>query len=294
MMPGSIQYDKTERDRALFHDSRKSHDETLNTRRTLCYRSSVTILFGLGDPMTILRTAALAAAAAIVGFSANAATVLETFRVNSHFEANDASETPEHSLWFSGSDNPDGTVGPKGNHFLFENASPGFGLFTIFDDNTATVTGNLANAAGQTFAMTLNLIGSTNPGTHKVVGSADPNTWDYYVIDTADGNESTLTYVGDNIGPDDGDLDNFEITLRGAPLEVQVGIGANDKNELLFGLSTWIYLTETTCDGINDRCTRYSGDINVLLEPIPLPPSMALMVAGLGGIGLMARRRRKS
>lgn len=232
------------------------------------------------------RFASVLAAALLLAGTASAATVTSSYSVNSH-----ASSAP-HSVWFSGG-NPAGATGPGQNRFLFENSTLGEGSLVQFDDATARMTGEVANAAGQTYRLDLYLEETADPGAYKPGDPAslgiDVSTWTFYSISSSI--MSTLTYLGA-----DG-LDSFRLSEKAPHLAVQFGVGANDKNWDKLGLSTWLYFDEISCDGAlghSDACdTRYSGDINVLLAEAPLPASVLLMLAGLGGLGI-ARHRRKA
>ena len=247
--------------------------------------------------MTRFRFAVALAASLLCAGAAHAATMTNQFQAFSHFENNDPNMVPEHSVWFAGGNSPHNA---GGNHFLFENGSPGFGLFTTFDDATATLTGEVVNGAGTSYTLSLFLEevadpGAYKPGPQKIIDEGiDTNSWTFYKIrDGASDPMSTLIYNGAA-----GNIDSFEIKQRGMPLQVQVGVGANDKNWNLFGLSTWIKFHEISCNGAYghvDACGKtYDGDINILLAPVPLPASLSFALLGLGGLGLAARRRRRA
>lgn len=235
-----------------------------------------------------IRSLLLAVVTAIAAFgsAASATPVAANYDAFSHLEGNPLA--PEHSLWFSGNNNPAGTTGDKRNHFLFENSADGKGLFSV-SGMAASLTGIVRNAAGQGFEIMLNLIEATDPGVYKGANLGDESSWTFYRLDPH--NSSMLNSLTAGIA-------SFDISLRGEvngmPLAAQFGVGANDKNAGLLGFSTWVSLTEKNC-GPLAQCESYDGDINILLETaaVPVPASIALLPTALGLFGFFGWRRRK-
>lgn len=223
--------------------------------------------------------AAATVAISIIGSAATAASV--SYTATSHLEGGDSH--PEHSVWFG--DGPSGAMGSERNHFLFENSDAGSGLFTI-NGATAQLSGIVKNAAGQGFEILMNFISVPDPLTYKGAGLGDPGDWLFFGLDES--KDNTLISL-------DNTLNSFDISLRG-PYAVQFGLGANDKNAGLLGLSTWIWLDERNCN--SNECERRHGDVNILLEKpgiVPVPASIALMPVAIGLMGIIGlRRRRKS
>ncbi len=237
-----------------------------------------------------MRSAAFVAAT-IVGLVAAPVSAATTYDATSHFE----NGSPEHSVWFSGNSNPNGSTGPKGNHFLFENSAAGVGNFTV-TGNTASLTGIVKNAFGDAFQVMLNFVQVGDPGAYKQVAGSSRADWTFY--DLTSGMLNSLTPG----------IKSFDLALRGGetinnqfvPYKVQVGTGANDKDPFLYGLSTWFTATEKNC---MYYCERYNGDFNLVLKPgggtgvVPLPASLLLLPAALGMLGAaggITRRRRRS
>lgn len=217
------------------------------------------------------------AAVAFACLAASAVTVsAATYDAFSHLEGNPLA--PEHSVWFGSG--PSGATGSEPNHFLFENSAAGKGSFVV-NGTTATLSGTVRNAAGEGFDMTVHLVETSDPGTYKNPFGEDTNTWTFYDFDPQ--KTSILTSLSAN-------LKSYVMSLRGAPLAVQFGIGANDKNAGLLGLSTWVNFTEANCQY---RCETREGDINILLAPVPLPATVMLMPVALGMMGAIGRRRRR-
>ena len=99
---------------------------------------------------------------------------------------------------------------------------------------------------------------------------------------------------------------NIDVSLmRGVNDEfaVQVGsgitpttTGANNKNPN-FGAAFWFQSEVVSADcaacdqSTFGRIHNKQGDININLEPVPLPASGLLIIAGLGALGVMRRRQ---
>ena len=222
------------------------------------------------------------AAAAVTLMLAAGSAAASTYKAFSHYEGGQ----PEHSVWFSGNSNPSGSSGSKPNHFTFENALPGHGIFAV-NGNEATLTGNVRNAAGEGFFVEVYMSEVADPGTYKDAPgyAGDRSDWRFFELDVTKPSMMTALAGSEALG-------SYDISLRGDPLKVQFGIGANDKDATLLGLSTWIDFTEKPQSCAQTECRSYAGDINIVLSQVPVPAAMPLLLAGLGGMAFVGRRRR--
>ncbi|MEM1427410.1 MAG: PEP-CTERM sorting domain-containing protein, partial [Cyanobacteria bacterium P01_H01_bin.130] len=92
---------------------------------------------------------------------------------------------------------------------------------------------------------------------------------------------------------------SLQLRQKSTNLAIQVGEGANDKNTDL-GLSSWFYADGTVVYDKNDDGTaeEYSirnsyGDINVKIDPKPVPEPMSLLGLGAAGLGMVTLKRKK-
>ena len=75
----------------------------------------------------------------------------------------------------------------------------------------------------------------------------------------------------------------------------QFGYGANWV-DLNFGYSNWFYWTVSDAEKTQYGLKNLSGhgDVNVNMSPVPLPAAGWLLLAGVGALGAMRHRRRRS
>lgn len=198
----------------------------------------------------------------------------------------------DHSIWIS-----TGLGAGIGKDFDFDPA----GAFTLYDDGTAKLKGQIVSqdnaAAG--FDLVFNYDNEFdwgNPIFKSENGSAA--TAETFYRNLTDG---TLTGTGVLAGL------NLSVSRKPAdgPYATQIGpsdgnnIGANNKNKN-FGMATWFTITllESDCGAIcNGNSTIANlngkqGDVNIDLEPVPVPATGLLLVGGLAALSGLRRRKR--
>jgi len=246
---------------------------------------------------SILHTALLAGAVAIVGAAANAAPILlESFDATSaNNDATYGNNNGGHSVHLPG------VTG--GSDFDF--STPG--LFSIFNDGTATLTGtivsdSLGSAQSYDVNVSFDVSSEGSGGPKKELKSAaysptgggiDTDDWRYFSMTSG-----TLT----NLDP----TSTVTYYLFEAPKNdkhpFQIGFGASGKN-LLFGGSGWFYRTtdaNVDCGAAGVSCSK--GDFNLDLSAntippapvVPVPAAGLLLPVGLGALAFASRRRKKA
>lgn len=243
------------------------------------------------------------AAIALAISSAHAATLTTSYSVTSAVGSGN-----DHSLWIR-----NGLGGGIGSDFDFKPA----GLFSLFDDGTATLTGTVVsqNDMNSGFKLSFNY----------------DNTYPFEGGPQFKSENGSAAVVGQTIYRDleSGTLSGFGV-LEGlnlavsrrpanGPYATQIGpsngknIGANNKNKN-FGMAHWLTLQiiypepDKNSDNVQrlfsdeyeyrcEICERYAhlngrqADINVDLNPVPLPAPVLLMLSGLAGLFGFSRRK---
>ncbi len=207
--------------------------------------------------------------------TASAKTIVEAYDVSSY-------SMNHHSLYMNGL------------NYHFQSGAQ----FVRYSDGTGSLTGTATNAENNGYKVSLSFAGFRNWTQQKAAnlgakgaGLGDVTTWTF--MDLVD--VSTLTGVGAFAGT------VYELLMKplDGPYTFQYGIGANDKQRGVLGLSGWFYTKGDRDNGTGFPCKKnYSNnggsvcDFNLKLSPVPVPASMAMFPVGLGM--LVALRRRKS
>jgi len=109
-----------------------------------------------------------------------------------------------------------------------------------------------------------------------------------------DGGDDLITFVNLAAGTYD-----FVFTLSSQYISgLAATIGGQSANVNSFGVASFAYLESTgdapftlSLSGLAGKNAAYSGELSV--TPVPEPQTYALLLAGLGVIGLLSRRRRR-
>ena len=213
-----------------------------------------------------------------------------------------------------------GVTGKRQRHFLFEYSRDRYGRFET-NGTSATLTGKLLNESGEGFDLNITYEQVADPGVYRNSGGYAQNDWRFYKITSG-----TLTSLTQ--GPE-----KLRIAERRSHLGwytiPQTGDTVRNRRKRPGGTIT-VLLTEFSaiekgCRGKD--CERYKGSIGLELDQVerwpvygqicacvtylqperapltpvqntpavvPLPASAPLLLAALGVIGGLARRRSKS
>nr|WP_319383219.1 VPLPA-CTERM sorting domain-containing protein [uncultured Roseibium sp.] len=218
----------------------------------------------------MLRSVIAGAALLIFGVSvATSATVVEQYNVMSY-------APNKHSLYMNG----------LSYHF-----QPG-AMFTRYSDNTGSLTGKATNNVGDGYDVKLSFANFRNWTQQTAAGldakgknKGDETTWTF--MDLVD--VSTLTGVGTFTSM-------YELLMKpqNGPYTFQYGVGANDKQSGVLGLSGWFF-TKGPNGGPGAPCGNGSVcDFNLKMSVVPLPAGIALLPVGLVVLAGMRMRRRRS
>lgn len=232
---------------------------------------------------------------AIVALALTAAAPVSAASVTAQYKATSAvGSGSDHSIWISS-----GLGAGIGSDFDFNPA----GLFALFSDGTATLTGNIVSQtrADAGFALSFNY-DSTFDGfspAFKSENGSQAVAGQTFFRDLESGSLSGT-----------GVLAGLELTVTRKPLNgpyaTQIGPsngvnnGANNKNKN-YGLANWFSINVirsdcSVCDNnsVIANLNGKQGDVNIDLAPVPVPAAGLMLIGGLAALGGLHRKRRKA
>ena len=209
-----------------------------------------------------------------------------------------ASSNNDHALWLpffrTVSGTPlTGNANSADFNFVWD------GNFTLESNGYATLTGQVASQVDANFGfdVTFNFRQRDGAGASGVKrqlrnsayiengGSVDTSSFRFFDLEGG-----SFTGTGALAGV------NFGVQNRDSNMlfPLQLGEGANGKNGNL-GASVWFSLftdngcTNSLCDAI--AAQNLVGDVNIDLQPVPIPAAFLLFGTGLAGLSAMRRRK---
>ena len=225
----------------------------------------------------MLRLLTAIAALALASTTVSAKTVIEQYDVMSYSPSG-------HSLYMNGS------------KYHFE---PG-ATFKRYDDDTGSLTGTALNSMDNGYEVSLSFANFRDwtqqqavPSGAKGANLGDESTWTF--MDLVD--DSTLTGVGALSGS------NYSLKMKpfNGNYTFQYGVGANDKQAGVLGLSGWFYTVGAHDNGTGYPCKKNANseggsvcDFNLKMTPVPVPAGIALLPVGLGALVALRRRKRRA
>ncbi|MEM6500884.1 MAG: PEP-CTERM sorting domain-containing protein [Cyanobacteria bacterium P01_C01_bin.89] len=236
--------------------------------------------------------AAVSTAAIVAPAPAQAANIVASYNVEAY-------KPGSHAFWMNDLANRGYATNKD---FVFETP----GMFTIFEDEagdfTATLMGRIVNEkdSNEYFDVDIDFFGVDAPaslkGQNKAPGSngAEKTAWakeNWQFFDFVSG-EATLSADGGRYAGS-----TIEFIQMDSKKAVQFGThGANDKNKKL-GLSTWFKadksLSTLVVDGDAKTDYNFKGDINVILEPKPVPEPTGVLGISAVAVGLAGLKRKQ-
>lgn len=210
-----------------------------------------------------------------------------------------------HSFWLPNFLKTTGTRGSRSHYWQFDENGGAF----AYDGNSATLTGTIQNniRANAFFEVSVSLAFDQRGGRApkcefggRACKSAEfakqSAEFDYFKLGGA-----TLTGAGE--------MEGLVLELSDRPVNAlyppQLGFGGNNKGFYDFGMSTWFFWDAIQNSKGLPLSSDRRGDINIQLalaeassaspvSQVPLPASLVLFLAALGGLGVAAHGRQRN
>lgn len=231
----------------------------------------------------MLRKGIIALSLMFAAATASAKTITEQYDVMSY-------NMSQHSLYMNGA------------RYHFQTGAS----FVRYDDDTGSLTGTATNGSGNGYTVSLSFANFRDWTQQSAAGLGakgshlgDKTSWTYMDLVSS----STLTGIGAYAGT------MYDLLMKplNGPYTFQYGVGANDKQAGVLGLSGWFYTAGNYANGTGYPCKKNATndggsvcDFNLKMEEnpgsggvVPLPAGIALLPVGFGMLAAMRRRQKR-